>query len=464
MEHTCQFTSLIKALPSANLLISEQTTGSYVVAVSAGFLKLTGSVETDIVGKEVFQVFEGDLQNLRASLVLAESNEPAQKCALRFQSPRYAESFDLFAEHAIIKEGSGKTYILQTLEKTIDTPYPQDVIKLTQTKTNLRNLINGTDDLVWSVDKDLKIITANQPYCEMMKLATDRFFGEGDEVIIAGFGEERTSRWKGYYQKALSGVKFTVREEILNTSANKMQYGLISFSPMYDDSGQIFGVACFSKDITRDVEQISQLKESEKRYSDLFHLSPQPMWIYSLKTLQFIDVNDSAVRHYGYSKREFFSMTIRDIRPVDELERMEKAVESHRRSYDYFSNETFTHLKKNGEHIKVEIQSNTISVRGITCRIVLINDITERINYLKALESQNKKLKEIAWTQSHIVRAPLTRIMGLIDVVENQKISSAEESMIRTNLLKSVHEIDTIIKDIILKAEHVEYDIKHDGN
>src|SRR5690554_733658 len=61
------------------------------------------------------------------------------------------------------------------------------------------------------------------------------------------------------------------------------------------------------------------LKESEKRYRDLFHLSPQPMWVYDVETLAFLDVNQAAVEHYGYSKEEFLSMTILEIRPPDEV-------------------------------------------------------------------------------------------------------------------------------------------------
>ncbi|MEJ7769336.1 MAG: response regulator [Chitinophagaceae bacterium] len=48
------------------------------------------------------------------------------------------------------------------------------------------------------------------------------------------------------------------------------------------------------------------LEESEKRYSDLFHLSPQPMWVYALDTLLFQDVNEAAIEHYGYTRGGIF--------------------------------------------------------------------------------------------------------------------------------------------------------------
>src|SRR5690606_34852793 len=52
------------------------------------------------------------------------------------------------------------------------------------------------------------------------------------------------------------------------------------------------------------------LKESEKRYKDLFHLSPEPMWLYDVETLKFLDINNAAIKHYGFSREEFLNMTI----------------------------------------------------------------------------------------------------------------------------------------------------------
>jgi DNA-binding NarL/FixJ family response regulator len=57
------------------------------------------------------------------------------------------------------------------------------------------------------------------------------------------------------------------------------------------------------------------LEESEKQYNELFHLSPQPMYVFELESLKFLDVNDAFIRHYGYTREEFFQMDLREIRP-----------------------------------------------------------------------------------------------------------------------------------------------------
>src|SRR4029077_18692752 len=62
------------------------------------------------------------------------------------------------------------------------------------------------------------------------------------------------------------------------------------------------------------------LRESEKQYRLLFDANPQPMWVFGSETLRFLTVNKAAVRHYGYSQREFLSMTLREILSEEELE------------------------------------------------------------------------------------------------------------------------------------------------
>nr|NYE66328.1 YesN/AraC family two-component response regulator [Mucilaginibacter sp. E4BP6] len=77
-------------------------------------------------------------------------------------------------------------------------------------------------------------------------------------------------------------------------------------------------------------KSIVELAESEKRYSDLFHLSPLPMWVVDMDTSCFLDVNMSTIIHYGYSRDEFLSMTLKDIRPPEGV--FEKDIEEGKRN------------------------------------------------------------------------------------------------------------------------------------
>ncbi|WP_159473927.1 PAS domain S-box protein [Dyadobacter sp. 3J3] len=197
----------------------------------------------------------------------------------------------------------------------------------------------------------------------------------------------------------------------------------------------------------------AELEESEKRYSDLFQLSPQPMWVYDLETLQFMNVNDAAIRHYGYNLEEFLEMTISDIRPVEDLNQVEESLNQTRRQSTFHYNGISRHRKKNGEIIQAEIQSNVIYINGKKARVVLVNDITERLHYIEAIERQNQKLQEIAWLQSHVVRAPVARLMGIVDLIKNYHHSENEKKELLDHMLISANELDGIIRDIANKTK-----------
>lgn len=122
---------------------------------------------------------------------------------------------------------------------------------------------------------------------------------------------------------------------------------------------------------------------TEQKYHYMFESNPQPMWIYDLETLAFLEVNDAAVHHYGYSKEEFRGMTLKDIRPEEDVERLKKDVEATNKIYN--SAGEWRHRKKNGDIIRVEIVSHTVTYEGRIARHVMINDISERKHVEEAL-------------------------------------------------------------------------------
>jgi PAS domain S-box-containing protein len=198
------------------------------------------------------------------------------------------------------------------------------------------------------------------------------------------------------------------------------------------------------------------LKESEQRYSDLFHFSPLPMWVFDKETLKFLDVNDAAILHYGYSYDEFLKLDISQIRPENEVSKLNIALESLRVPHQNIFHGEFTHIKKSGEPITVEVRTNSFKYKGRVAEIALINDVTERNRHIKAIEKQNEKLKEIAWTQSHVVRAPLARLMGLVKLLSDSKITEEKREEYYEYIRNSADELDEIIKGVVSKSQQFE--------
>ncbi len=213
------------------------------------------------------------------------------------------------------------------------------------------------------------------------------------------------------------------------------------------------------KSIVYNIERnryILKIQSSEKKYLNLFQMSPLPMWVYDSDTLEFLDVNQSAVRHYGYTMEEFLSMTIKDIRPQEDMTDLEKSLErSKSKEQDFQSQGVFRHTLKNGRIIYVDIQINLIKFNDRNAKLVLANDITNSIEHTKTIELQNEKLREISWLQSHVVRAPLSRIMGLINVLSTDQLNPEDKKKYLDYALKSAKELDVIIRDVVNKSQQI---------
>jgi len=135
------------------------------------------------------------------------------------------------------------------------------------------------------------------------------------------------------------------------------------------------------------------IEESENRYSNLFHLSPQPMWLYDCETLKFIQVNKAAIDHYGYTEEDFLTMLITDIRAEEDVLEMNILLNNREQIEESTFTGSFNHVKKNREIINVEVYSTEIILKGRNCRSVIAVDVTERNLY------EHKITKAIIKTQ-----------------------------------------------------------------
>jgi PAS domain S-box-containing protein len=112
----------------------------------------------------------------------------------------------------------------------------------------------------------------------------------------------------------------------------------------------------------------------EKSFEYLFLNNPLPMWIYDLETLNFLDVNQAAIEQYGYSRDEFLSMSLRDIRPAEDVERLVKDIAADRPNLQHSG--IWRHVRKDGEVIQVEITSHRLEFQGRDAAMVVARNVT----------------------------------------------------------------------------------------
>ena len=133
-----------------------------------------------------------------------------------------------------------------------------------------------------------------------------------------------------------------------------------------------------------------EVLKSEKKYRYLFENNPMPMWIVDYY-YNFLDVNLAAIESYGYSHEEFLSMTALDIRP--DIDKKGFSKNYNKFAYKNHSSGIYQHVKKDGTVISVDIKVDSIMYNDISARLVLANDVTDRLKAEARIEQSESALK-----------------------------------------------------------------------
>ncbi len=176
-------------------------------------------------------------------------------------------------------------------------------------------------------------------------------------------------------------------------------------------------IVALQKSYTAQLSQQSAInKEIEDKYKIMFKCNPIPMWIYDLDTWNFLLVNKAAIQHYGYSEEEFLSMTLLDIRPSEDHDKLRENFSQDVKDGHSFSG-TWKHIKKDGELLFVEIESHPIVYQGRRGKLVLASNITQRIKTENEIKVVVSELNDFVYRASHDIRGPLARLIGLSNLL-----------------------------------------------
>jgi len=140
------------------------------------------------------------------------------------------------------------------------------------------------------------------------------------------------------------------------------------------------------QDITEERRAEAAVHESEQRYRLLFAASPIPIWIFDFRSLAFLEVNSAAVQNYGYSREEFLSMTLRDIRPPEDVPHLVEVIAKLEEGVAHHG--MWRHIRKDGTPISVEITNHRLEWKGHEACLAIVHDLTERLRAEEELRIQ----------------------------------------------------------------------------
>jgi PAS domain S-box-containing protein len=251
-------------------------------------------------------------------------------------------------------------------------------------------ILESFTDAFFEVDNQWMVTYWNKEAERMLLVSRDSIIGKNlwdvfEEAVYLKFYTE--------YHRAL-GENVSVRfEEYF--APRKIWVEVAAFP-----SGN--GLSVYFKDITANKHALALLEAERKKYIDLFNQSPLPQWVYDSETLQFLDVNEAAIKHYQYSRQEFLNMSLKDIRLADDVAELEEIILSNVKKYE-FNESNVRHKKKNGELISVVVKGNTVFFEGRTARLVIVIDRTTEIQAQKDLEASVQRFDIVSKATSDAI-------------------------------------------------------------
>lgn len=317
-ENARRVEDIVESITDGFFTVDKDWNFTYVNRESERMLKINRG---DLLGKNFWECYPNALR----SKYYHEYNRAVQE-QVSVHFDEYAPTYKMWTRVSAYPTPEGLAVYFRNITES-----RQLQEQIIQAKNNMDSLINNTNDFIWSVDREFRILTANNAYKQHLLKVTGRPIGEGDVVLVEEFGEERNARWRSYYQRALAGETYSTELSTLY-GISEATYTEINFNPIVGKDGNIVGVGCF------------------------------------------------------------------------------------------------------------------------------LRNITQRKLYELKIQKQNEKLREIAWIQSHKVRAPLSNIMGLISLLNYDDPTDTENKDVLEKLLKAAQKMDAIIHDIVRKTHEVDDD------
>jgi PAS domain S-box-containing protein len=188
------------------------------------------------------------------------------------------------------------------------------------------------------------------------------------------------------------------------------------------------------------------LRSSEQKYKLLFEANPMPMWMFSLRTLHIIDVNEAAIIHYGYTREEFLSMQTgtlwNDANP------------------GLYRSGTWKHRKKDGTIIDVEVIAHDLVHDNEKVILLLAIDITEKLRAQAALATQAENQRKLI-TQTSIqvqekereeigkeLHDNINQILAATKMYLDIAIKESDDEEVTGILFKSYQNLNTAMEEI----------------
>ncbi|MBS4027050.1 MAG: PAS domain S-box protein, partial [Ignavibacteriales bacterium] len=363
----------------------------HIVEFNRAAEEIFGYTRKEVLGKHVSMLYADSDQGQKVYTTTLANGRCVEEIVNRKKN---GETFSTFLSASVLHNAEGELLGFMGISRDVS-----DIKRAEETKQasekKFRTLFENSPIGIVMLDEYERVLHANKSFETIFHYTLEEMLGKNiQSMILPEHFSEEAKLFSRLTNEGKTFDKESVRKRKDGSLINVHVFGVpINIEENHSQSYRLY------VDITFRKQWEEQLKESESRYRLLFESNPEPMWVYDFETLKFLAINDAAVFRYGYTREEFLSMTIKDIRPEGEVP---KLTEHLRQIFpDKLNVGQFHHRTKSGAVIDVEISAHPIDFAGRKARIIIAKDITEQkkaeLTLLK-LSDQRKQLLEASET------------------------------------------------------------------
>ncbi len=260
-----------------------------------------------------------------------------------------------------------------------------------RSEDRFRSVVEFSPIAMVTVDSRGTIQLVNPQAEKLFGYSPNELIGAGIERLLPEGARAKHEELRNGFMSQAESRKMGIGRDLYGQRKDGSEFPAeIGLTPIEAVDGKM--VLCSIIDITQRRRSEQALLDSELQYRRLFEANPHPMWFFDPSTLAFLEVNEAAIQHYGYSREEFLSMTIKDIRPPEEVAMLLDDLAQDHGGVD--NSGEWRHTKRDGSIIHVQIASHEIQYQGRPAKVVLAHDITERKRAEENLEVANNQLRQ----------------------------------------------------------------------
>lgn len=395
------------------------------------------------------------------------------------------------AQDYLIKGQVNRTLLVRALRYAIERNRSEEALR--RKEADLLSLLENSEDRVWAVDSQYRLIIGNAAFRQGIVAGLGRTLEPGASVLTDGLPKGVAAAWQGHYDRALQGESFAIEAAAQFSPAPRfMEY---RFTPIRVGD-PIVGVTVAGRDITErkraedEIHRLNQgleqrvrertaqltatneqleaeaaerrrieaaLRASESRLRLLIEQANDAIFVENEED-EILDVNTRACEMLGYSRAELLALKVPDLMPPEIRGVLGQVVKGELATGQVFET---VDLHKDGTRIPLEISTQRIV--GVSGNLVLAiaRDITQRKQAEAALRTALAKEKELSElrsrfisTTSHEFRTPLSTILAAAQLLEKHaaQISQAKRAVHLQHIQAAARQMADLLNDILTLA------------